>query len=120
MQKYPAVTLSLHLDNRMIDMVGEGIIIALRVGRIGDKNLIVRKLQQVLFVVAAPLVSVALQGLGVVWLLRRTWTAVRCSPCCRTFHRAASGCTPPTASGRLNSTAPNALLVFLEARWRDV
>jgi DNA-binding transcriptional LysR family regulator len=53
MQKYPAVTLSLHLENRMIDMVDEGIDLALRVGRIGDENLIVRKLQQVPFVVAA-------------------------------------------------------------------
>ena len=53
MQKYPAVTLSLHLENRMTDMVEEGIDLALRVGRIGDENLIVRKLQQVPFVVAA-------------------------------------------------------------------
>jgi len=53
MQKYPDVTLSLHLENRMIDMVDEGIDLALRVGRIGDDNLIVRKLQPVPFVVAA-------------------------------------------------------------------
>ena len=53
MREYPAVTLSLHLENRMVDMVDEGIDIALRVGRIGDDNLIVRKLQQVPFVVAA-------------------------------------------------------------------
>ncbi|MBK7117849.1 MAG: LysR family transcriptional regulator [Comamonadaceae bacterium] len=127
MREYPAVTLSLHLDNRVTDMVDEGIDIALRVGRIGDDNLIVRKLQAVPFVVAAspgywaerglpghpddlaghyaltysvlgpnpewrfevggeplsvpvssrmdasdaaPLVSVALQGLGMVWLPR--------------------------------------------------
>ena len=53
MREYPAVTLSLHLDNRVTDMVDEGIDIALRVGRIGDDNLIVRKLQAVPFVVAA-------------------------------------------------------------------
>jgi DNA-binding transcriptional LysR family regulator len=53
MQKHPAVNLSLHLDSRPIDLVDEGMDLALRVGRIGDDNLIVRKLQRVDFVVAA-------------------------------------------------------------------
>lgn len=53
MHKYPAVNLTLHLDSRPIDLVDEGMDLALRVGRIGDDNLIVRKLQRVDFVVAA-------------------------------------------------------------------
>ncbi|MBE2263429.1 MAG: LysR family transcriptional regulator, partial [Burkholderiaceae bacterium] len=53
MRRHPAVTLSLHVDNRLIDMVEEGVDLAIRVGRIGDANLIVRKLQTVPFVVAA-------------------------------------------------------------------
>ncbi len=53
MTRHPAVSVSLHLDNRMVDLVEDGIDLALRVGRIGDANLIVRKLQRVEFVVAA-------------------------------------------------------------------
>lgn len=53
MRRHPAVTPSLHVDNRLIDMVEEGVDLAIRVGRIGDANLIVRKLQTVPFVVAA-------------------------------------------------------------------
>lgn len=53
MVRHPAVSLSLHLSNRLIDLVEEGVDLALRVGRIADPNVIVRKLQQVDFVVAA-------------------------------------------------------------------
>ncbi len=53
MQRYPAVTLSLHLSNRMVDLVELGIDVALRVGTIDDSNLIVRRLRRVEFCVCA-------------------------------------------------------------------
>jgi DNA-binding transcriptional LysR family regulator len=53
MAKYPEVTVSLDISNHVLDMVHEGIDLALRVGRIPDGNLIVRKLQQLPFVVCA-------------------------------------------------------------------
>ncbi|SCK36183.1 DNA-binding transcriptional regulator, LysR family [Variovorax sp. HW608] len=46
MATYPDVHVSLHLSNRVIDLVGEGVDIALRLGRIRDENLIVRRLQR--------------------------------------------------------------------------
>ena len=51
MAQYPDVTVSLDLSNQVVDMVGEGIDIALRVGRIDNSSLIVRKMQQLEFVV---------------------------------------------------------------------
>ncbi|MES3002122.1 MAG: LysR substrate-binding domain-containing protein [Pseudomonadota bacterium] len=53
MAQYPDVTVSLDLSNQVVDMVGEGIDIALRVGRIDNSSLIVRKMQQLEFVVCA-------------------------------------------------------------------
>ncbi len=53
MVKYPEVNLSLQLENRMVDLADEGIDIALRIGRITDSSLIVRRLQQLEFVVVA-------------------------------------------------------------------
>ena len=53
MQQYPDVSVSLDLSNHVVDMVGEGIDLAIRAGRIGDGNIIVRKLQQLDFVVCA-------------------------------------------------------------------
>lgn len=53
MTQYPDVTVSLDLSNQMVDMVSEGIDVALRVGRIADSTLIVRKLRQLRFTVAA-------------------------------------------------------------------
>ena len=53
MAKYPDVTVSLDLSNHVLDMVHEGIDLALRIGPIPDGNLIVRKLQQLPFVVCA-------------------------------------------------------------------
>ena len=44
---YPDVHIDLQLGNRVIDLVEEGIDIALRFGRIGDENLIVRRLRRV-------------------------------------------------------------------------
>lgn len=179
MERHPAVTLSLHLSNRLIDLVDEGMDLALRVGRIADANVIVRKLQQVDFVVAAaprywearglpthpddlaehdalnysllgaspqwrfevdgepysvplksrmdatdaaPLVSVALCGLGVVCLPRLLIRphlesgALQAvledySPRDVWFHAA-------YAQRRHNSAALKALLAFLEERWR--
>ncbi|MDM0077584.1 LysR family transcriptional regulator [Variovorax sp. J2P1-59] len=45
MATYPDVHVSLHLSNRVIDLVEEGVDIALRLGRIRDENLIVRRLR---------------------------------------------------------------------------
>lgn len=53
MRQYPEVTVSLDLSNHIVDLVGEGIDLAVRAGRIGDGNIIVRKLQQLQFVVCA-------------------------------------------------------------------
>lgn len=53
MQLYPEVIVSLDLNNELLDMVDEGIDLALRVGRITDANLIVRKLRPVELVVCA-------------------------------------------------------------------
>jgi DNA-binding transcriptional LysR family regulator len=180
MRDYPAVTLSLHLENRMVDMVDEGIDIALRVGRIGDDNLIVRKLQAVPFVVAAspgywaerglpahpdelaghdaltysvlgpnpewrfevggeplsvpvnsrmdasdaaPLVSVALQGLGMVWLprllLQPHIDSGALQPALQDFSPRDVWLYAAYVQRRHNSAALKALLAFLEARWRE-
>jgi DNA-binding transcriptional LysR family regulator len=180
MREYPAVTLSLHLDNRVTDMVDEGIDIALRVGRIGDDNLIVRKLQAVPFVVAAspgywaerglpghpddlaghyaltysvlgpnpewrfevggeplsvpvssrmdasdaaPLVSVALQGLGMVWLprllLQPHIDSGALQPVLQDFSPRDVWLHAAYVQRRHNSAALKALLAFLETRWRN-
>ncbi len=52
-QRYPDVHVSLDLTNRTLDMVDEGIDIALRVGRIADSSLIVRKLRRMDMVLCA-------------------------------------------------------------------
>lgn len=53
MGHYPDVSISLHLSSRSLDMVDEGIDVALRLGPIEDQNLIVRKLVQVNLVLCA-------------------------------------------------------------------
>lgn len=53
MTRYPDVTISLDLNNQVVDMVNEGMDMALRVGRIADSALIVRKLRPLRFTVAA-------------------------------------------------------------------
>lgn len=53
MGHYPEVSLSLHLSSRSLDMVDEGIDVALRLGPIEDQNLIVRRLVQVNLVLCA-------------------------------------------------------------------
>ncbi len=55
MKTYPDVHVSLHLSNRVIDLVEEGVDIALRLGRIRDENLIVRRLRQMELVLCASL-----------------------------------------------------------------
>jgi DNA-binding transcriptional LysR family regulator len=53
MQTYPEVHVSLHLSNRVIDLVEEGVDVALRLGRIRDEKLIVRRLHQMNLVLCA-------------------------------------------------------------------
>ncbi len=53
MKRFPEVRISLYLDNHPVDMVEEGIDLALRVGCITDANLIVRKLRRIEMVVCA-------------------------------------------------------------------
>lgn len=45
--RYPDVHIDLQLGNRVVNLVEEGVDVALRFGRIGDENLIVRRLQRV-------------------------------------------------------------------------
>ncbi|MCJ0765384.1 LysR family transcriptional regulator [Variovorax terrae] len=180
MTTYPEVSLSLDLDNHVVDMVDEGIDIALRVGRITDANLIVRKLRQVDFAIcatpgywaqhgrpshpgdlashdaltyslaggspewrfevdgqpfsvplrsrmeasdAAPLVGVALQGLGVVCLPR---LMVQSHLDSGALQAVLDGFTPRDiwlyaayTQRRHNSAALKALLAFLEEHWRE-
>ncbi|MFT4195188.1 LysR substrate-binding domain-containing protein [Ottowia sp.] len=51
--QHPAVSLQLHITNRLVDLVEEGVDVALRVGPIPDAGIIVRKLMRVGFSVAA-------------------------------------------------------------------
>ena len=53
MGHYPEVSISLHLSSRSLDLVDEGIDVALRLGPIEDQNLIVRRLVQVNLVLCA-------------------------------------------------------------------
>ena len=53
MRHYPEVGISLQLSSRPLDMVDEGIDVALRLGPIENENLIVRRLVQVSLVVCA-------------------------------------------------------------------
>lgn len=53
LKHHPLVHVDLVASNAPADLIAEGIDLALRVGRIGDDNLIVRRLQRVPFVVAA-------------------------------------------------------------------
>lgn len=53
MSEHPLVNISLDVNNRVVDLVDEGVDVALRVGRIPDSNLIVRKLRPVTLVVCA-------------------------------------------------------------------
>jgi DNA-binding transcriptional LysR family regulator len=53
MTRYPEVTVSLDITNQVLDMVDEGIDVALRVGPIPEGNIIVRKLQRLSWVVCA-------------------------------------------------------------------
>jgi DNA-binding transcriptional LysR family regulator len=53
MKRYPEVHISLDLSNRVLDMVEEGMDLALRVGTAPDENLIARKLRRVDVVVCA-------------------------------------------------------------------
>lgn len=180
MTKYPEVHISLDLTNHVVDMVDEGIDIALRVGRISDSNLIVRKLRQVRFAVcaaaaywqarglplhpkdlaghdaltyslngsasewrfevdgqlqnvpvrsrmeasdAAPLVGVALQGLGVVCLPQLMVQPYLDSGVLQAVLQDYSPrdvwLYAAYAQRRHNSAALKALLAFLEARWRE-
>jgi DNA-binding transcriptional LysR family regulator len=53
MQRFPDVTVSMDLSNHVVDMVGEGIDLAIRAGRIGNGSEIVRKLRPLRFAVCA-------------------------------------------------------------------
>jgi len=180
MAQHPAVTVSLQLTNRMIDLADEGVDIALRVGPVTDANLIVRKLQRVAFVVAAtpdywarrglpahpnelaehdaltysllgatpewrfeveghklsvpvrsrmdatdvaPLVKVALHGLGVVWLPRLLvqphLDSGQLQPALEAYSPRDVWLHAAYAQRRHNSAALKALLAFLEQRWRQ-
>jgi DNA-binding transcriptional LysR family regulator len=51
--RYPRVSLNLLLTNHRVNLAGDGVDVALSVGRIPDANIIVRRLMHIRFVVAA-------------------------------------------------------------------
>lgn len=181
MAKYPDVTVSLDLSNQVLDMVQEGIDLAVRVGRIPDSNLIVRKLQQLPFVVCAtpgyweqrglpahpddlvdhdaltysvrdsghewrfeidgepylvpvrsrvnatdpmPLVSLALQGLGMLWapriIVERHLESGALQGALQDYSPRDVWLYLAYAQRRHNSAALKALLAFLEEKWRTL
>lgn len=63
MTKHPDVHVSLDLSNRVVDLVAEGVDIAVRFGRIGNENLIVRRLMPVELVLCATPAYWARRGL---------------------------------------------------------
>jgi DNA-binding transcriptional LysR family regulator len=55
LRKYPEVEVRVLLTDRYVDLVGEGVDVALRIGRLGDSALVARKLGEIRrVVVAAP------------------------------------------------------------------
>lgn len=50
---FPEVHIDLQIGNRAVDLVKEGVDVAIRYGRVGDENLIVRRLQRVDLVLCA-------------------------------------------------------------------
>jgi DNA-binding transcriptional LysR family regulator len=61
--KNPDVHVDLQLSNRLIDLVEDGVDVALRVGRIGDENLVVRRLRRMSLTVCATPVYWAKRGM---------------------------------------------------------
>ncbi|KRA97231.1 LysR family transcriptional regulator [Devosia sp. Root685] len=53
LKKYPKVTLDLRLEDRYVDLVDEGIDVALRISTLGDSSLIARKIADMHVVVGA-------------------------------------------------------------------
>ena len=62
-QEYPAVTLNIDLSNRVVDMVEQGVDLALRIGPIADSSLIVRRLRRIRRVACATPAYWAAHGL---------------------------------------------------------
>lgn len=52
-RKYPGVSLDVHFDDRFVDLVAEGIDVAVRIGALTDSSLVARKLASVRPVVCA-------------------------------------------------------------------
>lgn len=180
MAQYPDVSVNLDLNNRVVDMVDEGMDIALRVGRIADANLIVRKLRQLRFVVCAspaywerrglpthpddladhealtisqadnkhewrfqidgqphvvpvrsrlnatdpvPLISLALQGVGALWVPQSMVQVHLDSGALQGVLAEYTPCDvwlfAAYTQRRHNSAALKALVAFLEAKWRE-
>lgn len=179
MERYPQVNVNLELGNRVVDLVEEGFDLALRVGRIQDSSLIVRKLRPLPMVVSAspdywrrkgvpshpeelashealthslpslravwrfeaegeeleipvrsrmeandtaPLVALALRGMGAIWTPRmmvQPWLdRGELQAALEDFTRRDIWLYAAYAQRRHNSAALKAMLAFLEERWR--
>lgn len=62
MERYPGVTVELSLDDRQVDLVEEGLDVAIRIGRLRDSNLIARKIAPTRQVICASPAYLARHG----------------------------------------------------------
>lgn len=62
MREHPKIELDIDLSDRMVDMIADGVDLAIRIGDLEDSNLIARKLAQVHFAVCASPAHLAEHG----------------------------------------------------------
>jgi hypothetical protein len=86
--RYPRLAVSLELDDRVVDIVGEGLDVVIRIGGLADSSAIMRKLaDNRRILVAAPSISTARADRQ----RRRTWRDMSSCATGRRWTRGASG-----------------------------